>query len=83
MDCQSRVRPGFTSVITIVWIYTTSALFQTSRLVTGRGDFGCRAPLYGASTAFINDAGDTTSSLAKTDIERERRGDPELNSPMG
>lgn len=74
MDCQSRVRPGFTSVITIVWIYTTSALFQTSRLVAGRGDFGCWALLYGASTAFINDAGDTASSLAKTDREREERG---------
>lgn len=70
MDCQSRVKPGFTSVITIVWIYTASALFQTSRLVADRRDFGCWALLYGASTAFINDAGDTIFSLAKTDRGR-------------
>ncbi|KAF3845928.1 hypothetical protein F7725_003006 [Dissostichus mawsoni] len=34
------------------------------------GDFGCWALLYVASTAFINDAGDTTSSPAKTDTGR-------------
>lgn len=82
MDCQSRVRPGFTSVITIVWIYTTSALFQTSRLVAGRRAFGCWALLYGASTTFINDAGDTASSLAKTDREREEKG-PWTEQPHG
>lgn len=80
MSCQSRVRPGFTAVITIVGIYTTAPLFQTRRLVAGRQqagsrDFGCRARLYGASTAFINDAAaDTASSLAKTDRQREREG---------
>lgn len=36
MSCQSRVRPGFTAVITIVGIYTTAPLFQTRRLVAGR-----------------------------------------------
>lgn len=70
MDCQSRVKPGFTLVITIVWIYTASALFQTSRPVADRRDFGCWALLYGASTAFINDAGDTASFHAKTDRGR-------------
>ncbi|KAI4822838.1 hypothetical protein KUCAC02_008363, partial [Chaenocephalus aceratus] len=36
------------------------------------GDCGCSAPLHGASTAFINDAGDTTSSPAKADTGREK-----------
>lgn len=45
-------------------------------LVAGRTDFGCSALLSRASTAFINDAGDTASSFAKTD---RGRGEGALN----
>ncbi|KAK5913534.1 hypothetical protein CgunFtcFv8_008057 [Champsocephalus gunnari] len=81
MQCQSREKPGCTSVITIVWIYTTSALFENFQAGGRQETLAARHRCTGRQPPSLM-MQETLPLLLPRQTQAEEKG-PELKSPMG